>query len=185
MADEQSQETRRGRRAAGGDKKDLLPQAPAPTSSQYGTNEDVKAQGNKVAAQNGEADKAGGSYATTGLAAPLTPSDQHTQVVPVLGDPATSTSAIPASAALSTYPGEQHVALVDEGGNTIGADDLFTDPGENFTYVVAAKRVYEQFRYYGATDVTTRLFYAKGRQVPRGDARRIKEAITLQEQHAL
>jgi hypothetical protein len=178
---------RGGKQSVGGGdaKKDLIPGAPVPTSSQYGTNEKVKAQGDKVAGQNSEADLAGGSYAVTGLAAPLTPSDQHTQVVPILGDPDTSTSHVPASAGLSVYPGEQHVALVGEDGQKIGADDLFDDPGEHFTFVTAKQRVFEQFRYSGSTEVATRLFYAAGRRVDRGEARRIKQAITLQEQHAL
>lgn len=187
-AQQPKQDARRGRRAAGdgGDpKKDLVPPMPTPTSSQYGTNEAVKAQGDKVAGKNNEADLAGGSYATTGLAAPLTPSDQHTQVVPILGDPATSTSHVPASAGLRTYPGEQHIGLVDEDGNTLGADDLFEDPGEHFTYVVAKQRVHEQFRYPGSEDTATRLFYAKGRQVPRGEAKRLRDAVRLQQDHAL
>jgi hypothetical protein len=176
-----------GKTAVGGGdpKKDLVPPAPTPTSSQYGTNEDVKKQGDEVAGRNSESDLAGGSYATTGTAAPLTPSDQHTQVVPILGDPATSTSHIAAAAGLSVYPGEQHVALVDENGDRVSGDDLFDDPGEHFTYLVARRRVFEQFRYPGSTDVATRLFYNEGGQVDRREARRITEAIALQEQHAL
>lgn len=177
----------KGRSAAqGGDpKKDLVAAPPVPTSSQYGTHEGVKAQGDKVREQNSEADLGGGSYATTGLAAPLTPSDQHTQVVPILGDPATSTSHVPAAAGLMVYPGEQHVGLVDENGNDVDPDDLFEDPGAHTTYMTATRRVYEQFRYPGSTEVATRLFYTAGRQVPRGEAERLVQAVRLQRQHAI
>jgi hypothetical protein len=177
----------KGRRAAqGGDPaKDLIEAPRTPTSSQYGTNEAVKAQGDKVLEQNSQQDLAGGSYATTGLAAPLTPSDQHTQVVPVLGDPDTSTNHVSTSAGLLTYPGEQHVGLVDENGDEVDPDSLFEDPGEHTTYVTAKGRVFEQFRYPGTTEVATRLFYTAGARVDRGEARRLKEAVRLQRQYGL
>ena len=166
-------------------KKDLLAAPPVPVSSQYGTNPDVLAQGEAVKAQNSQADLAGGSYATTGLAAPLTPSDQHTQVVPFLGDPASSTSHISTSAGMLTQAGEQHIALLDEEGNELGPDDIFEDLGAEKTFVIVKSRVMEQYRFPNTTEVTTRLFYNKGRRVPRGEAARLQTSLRLQAQHGL
>jgi hypothetical protein len=147
---------------------------PVPVSGQYGTNEDVLAEGEEI---KDKAEKSTGSYAIDADASPLTPVDQHTQVVPRAGSPTSSTNAVSASAAQRPQAGDRHLGLIDEDGNDLSADDIFDAPNGPATFVEAKTRVYERFTYPGGQTVMTRLLYNKGARVDLLTAERVKAAV--------
>lgn len=111
--------------------------------------------------------------------APIEAPDGALQTAPARGYDTSTTNTFAANAAVSTYPGEDHQALVDEDGNEIDAEDLFDDSDGVQTFVTVKQRAYEVFTYPGATQTATRLLFAAGARVDRITAARIKDAYQL------
>jgi hypothetical protein len=153
----------------------MVPQSPA--SGQYGTHEGVQKEGDKIA---DAAAKSTGSYAISADASPLTPVDQHTQVVPAAGNPTSTTNPVAANASHQPQPGEQHYGLEDEDGNAIDADSLFDKPDGPQTWVTASKRTYERYRYPGGKTDMVRLLYPQGARVDLLTASRVQAAVKAQ-----
>src|SRR4051812_16116865 len=59
--------------------------------------------------------------------------------------------------------------LIGEDGEPLKGDDLFTDQGDDLTYVVARQRIYQR----GAVPHTSRLLVAAGAPVSRREATRL------------
>jgi hypothetical protein len=111
-------------------------------------------------------------------AAPLAPPADHpTQTEPEQGHASSSTDQVYAAAAGQTIAGENHKRLVDQRGNTLSADDLFTDPGGLHTYLVVKVRVFEEFTYPNTKRTSRRLLYVPGAKVPRFQAARLMDAV--------
>lgn len=110
-------------------------------------------------------------------AAPLEPpADQGGQREPVGGYQTSSTDQAYAESAGRTIAGENHLRLLDDSGNELGADDLFDeDPG--LTYVTAKARIFEEFTYPNTHTPAARLMFVPGQRVPRFQAERIKTAV--------
>lgn len=111
-------------------------------------------------------------------AAPLVAPDAATQTQPEGGYVESSTNPVAAASGVRPLPGENHVQMVDEHGQAVSPQDLFTDPGGPQTFVTAKQRVYEQFTYPHSSQRTQRLFMPAGQRVNRGEAERIKAALT-------
>lgn len=112
----------------------------------------------------------------TAGSAPIEAPDAALQTQPARGYDTSTTNTVAANAAVSTYPGEDHVRLVDEDGNEIDGADLFNDSDGVQTFVTAKQRVFEVFRYPGAERTAQRLLYAAGARVDRLTAARLQEA---------
>lgn len=140
--------------------------------------------GDTVPAAPAEADgggpgAAGGSQPpvpdTVPAAAPLTPPAKRDRKprdpAPPLTEP---------NAAVRTAPGD-HVAFVDHLGAEIRHDEMFTDPGPQFTFMFAAKRVLQRFRYPGQHKESARhssqLVYPEGARVPRHEAHALMQTV--------
>lgn len=104
------------------------------------------------------------------------PSDRLSQTYPAKGYELSSTDATYAASGGRTVAGEQFHSLVDENGNEVAAADLF-EGDEGKTYVIATKRVYEQFLYPNTTELMQRLLFVAGQQVSRAEAERIKATL--------
>lgn len=78
------------------------------------------------------------------------------------------------SAAMRPAPEQGHVAIVDDADKPIHHADLFHDPGGNFTFMTAARRIYQVFRYPGQHEGSPRtskiLLFHQGARVPRDKA---------------
>lgn len=110
--------------------------------------------------------------------APLDPpSDTPTQVEPAQGHNKSSTDHVYAEAGGRTVAGEDHKRLVDENGRKVSANSLFDDTDGSKTFVIAKKRVFEEFYYPNTTTVARRLLFPAGKRIPRSQAEKIKRAI--------
>lgn len=104
------------------------------------------------------------------------PGDARQQIQPEKGYNESSTDHVYAATGGRTIAGEDHLRLVDEDDNELGADDLFDDDPKR-TWVTAKVRVYEVFQYPHTTEEAKRLLFAAGRRVPREQAEKIKAEI--------
>ena len=105
------------------------------------------------------------------LDAPSTPAAE--EVMPSSNDP------VAANAALRTPSGSGHIRLLGEDGNDVDPESLFTFPGADSPSAIATvgQRVYQEFRYPGASTPTTHLLYPEGAQVPVAAALQVREQL--------
>lgn len=104
------------------------------------------------------------------------PTDREMQGYPAPGYELSSTDNTYATAGGRTIAGERFDSLVDEDGNAVSADSLFED-ADGKGYVVASKRVFEQFYYPNTTEKAKRLLFVTGQRVNRAEAERIKATL--------
>jgi hypothetical protein len=124
--------------------------------------------------QGGDASRLDEFAAASGpLAAPT---DRNVQSYPAPGYGLSSPDSTYAASGGRTVAGEQFDSLVDESGKAVSADDLFEDV-EGKGFVVASKRVYEQFYYPNTVEKAKRLLFVAGQRVPRAEAARIKATL--------
>lgn len=111
--------------------------------------------------------------------APIEAPDAAWQTQPLRGLDESSTNHVAANAGMLVQPGEDHVELVDENGAPVDPEELFTDPDPVQTFVMAKQRLFELFRYPGASNVSMRQLYTPGARVDRLTAERIKSGYRL------
>ncbi|MEU4703377.1 hypothetical protein [Nonomuraea dietziae] len=104
-------------------------------------------------------------------AAPLTPPVRREPAPEVKEDALTPP---PPPAALGQEP---TLDLRWEDGTVASPDELFEDPGPQFTYLVVARRVLERHYFSGATTPSDRLLYPVGARVARSEADRIRREM--------
>lgn len=112
---------------------------------------------------------------TAPAAAPVDPPKQRRQ------PDAQRSPAVEPSAAMRDVPGRGHVALVDHSGERlVDEDELFSDEGGHFTYVITRRRIYQAFKYPGTSTVTTQLLFPANAHVPRDKAEQVKQMLRKQ-----
>jgi hypothetical protein len=120
-------------------------------------------------------DSVGSSVETVSNAAPLEapPSRDPAVVMPSSNDP------VAANAALMTPSGSAHVRLLGDDGDDIDPESIFEFPsGESPSTLAKVKtRIYQEFRYPGASTKTTQLMYPEGAMVPVQEAMRVREEL--------
>lgn len=124
--------------------------------------------------------EAGGvaSMAASTTAAPIdVPADMAAQVLPEHGHVDSSSNPVAANAALHNPVGSTFMRLFGEDGKDIDPADLFTAPDGPATTVMVRERVYQEFRYPGATTPTSQLLYPAGAVVPIDQAERVKASV--------
>lgn len=110
----------------------------------------------------------------TPAAAPLAPPVKRVKPAPV------AAAVSEPNAAVRTAPGD-HVAFVDHQGNPIKHDELFTDPGAQYTFMHTARRILQRFRFPGqhkeSARFSTQLVYPEGARVPRHQAHALMQTV--------
>lgn len=169
--------------------------APKKTAASSTTTPDTSAEGNQTMGQTAQDSGPGTSNPepppeTTSRppativnsdpnAAPLDPpADQAGQLDPPLGYQTSTTDQAYAEAAGRTIAGENHLRLLDDGGNELAADDLFDESDAGKTYVLTKTRISEEFTYPNTSRVVSRLMFVAGAKVPKFQAERIKAAVS-------
>lgn len=106
---------------------------------------------------------------------PIVAPDHALQEQPAEGYTLSSTDHTYAAVGGNTVAGETFDALVDEQGKKVSAGSLFEDDGKS--YVIAKKRVFEQFYYPNTTEVAKRLLFVEGQRVNRAQAEKVKATL--------